>query len=133
MAPNLYFLLILSLSFLQFFFFGNTATNPPPMPPVNFIGRVGTKSSPVTIRCKVNVFQYIERSIVNGQKFSILPTNKDVYYCSAMWTRYFAGIQAFNRTRDGGHPSIFWKINEEGFHLSYDNRKYVLDTPWETD
>jgi hypothetical protein len=129
-SANLSILLTLALSLPFFTIIMSFAASPPT---VNIMSNVGTRSSPVSINCKVDRYIVVERTYIAGDKFAFQASINGTYYCTAVWNLQFAGFQSFNATRDKSHQSIFWKTTDKGFSLSYDNRCYKLDTPWESE
>ncbi|KAL7209752.1 hypothetical protein ACSBR1_031337 [Camellia fascicularis] len=100
---------------------------------VHIISDMPKDSSPLNINCKANGNIVIGHTLKVGEDYQWSATVNDIYYCATIWGRYFASWHAYEPTRDTGHATIFWKVDKDGFSISYDKSKFKLVAPWETD
>ncbi|KAH7833423.1 hypothetical protein Vadar_006194 [Vaccinium darrowii] len=105
-------------------------------PVINIINSLPKDSPPLRLKCKTNVTGLvIEHPLNAGKRYvQTAKTNYDLYFCNAMWGRYFAEFESFDAKRDAGHDKIIWRVQKEGFFLSYGNStQWTKEVDWETD
>lgn len=105
--------------------------------PVNItvINSLPKDSPPLNLKCKTNV-TYIDigHPVNAGEVYIRNAKTNDLYFCNAMWGRYFAEFESFDPKRDAGHDQIIWKVEKDGFFLSYGkSTKWTKEVDWETD
>ncbi|XAR57921.1 hypothetical protein NMG60_11026228 [Bertholletia excelsa] len=104
---------------------------------VHIISNLPAGSPPVTLTCAIDGSG--GDVPVSGYRLKVgedllWKANADkTYDCTLIWTRYFASLKGYEVDRDRGRTSIFWKVDKDGFSISYDNKRYKWVEPWETD
>lgn len=133
MGKNFPFLFILAISVLPFFGTISYADgqNKTTSTTINIISKVGKKSTPLRIICKIEEYIAFDQTFEEGDMYPYRTSTNETCYCTGVWNKYFANFQAYYDKRDKEEKYIFWKTTEEGFFLGYDNEDYNLDTPWE--
>lgn len=72
-------------------------------------------------------------SLNRGQEYQLKATENISYICMAYFGLEFAVFYPYVPKRDKGQAAVYWKVNELGFYISYDDgSKWKLDTRWET-
>lgn len=104
-------------------------------PVIAIINSLPKDSPPLNLKCKTNVTDIdIGHPVNAGEVYTRNAKTNDLYFCIAMWGRYFAEFESFDPKRDAGHDKIIWKVEKDGFFLSYGNStRWAKEVDWETD
>ncbi|KZV34059.1 hypothetical protein F511_02832 [Dorcoceras hygrometricum] len=99
---------------------------------VNAMPASGLPNVSMTIRVVGQGF-FPPVSLGGGQEFLLKASENSSYNAVAVFGLKFAAFYPYAPTRDKGQAAVNWKVDDVGFYKSYDETKWKLDTPWETD
>ncbi|KAG6668903.1 hypothetical protein I3843_01G197200 [Carya illinoinensis] len=95
------------------------------------------KSSPypLKIQCKSKNMQvrHGEEVLKVGDDYRWTVEKNEIYYCQAVWFRFFASWHAFQPQRDLSNETVYWLIKDNGFFHSWDNSSWVRKETWQTE
>lgn len=90
-------------------------------------------SGSLNLRCVSRHTELGVQTLKGGDEYNWIVTQRALFYCEALWIRFIASWHAFQPKRDSGHDSVFWKVQENGFFLSWDNSTWIRRAVWETE
>ncbi|KAB1218209.1 hypothetical protein CJ030_MR3G026089 [Morella rubra] len=102
---------------------------------VHVIDALPKKSKPMSLECKSGrTHEGLGQQTLNvGDDYKWNVEENATYYCSALWGRYFGSWHGFQPRRDVGHGTIYWRVKDNGFLLSWDRTSWVRKGQWETE
>ncbi|KAL8048349.1 hypothetical protein ABFS82_07G057900 [Erythranthe guttata] len=75
----------------------------------------------------------VKAQLSAGQKYQIkINANNDVHV-SADYGMKFTYFESYSPGRDKGRAAVYWRIDDWGFAISYDNVHFKNVAPWETE
>lgn len=82
-----------------------------------------------------NIYVVGQTTLKEGEECEwVVKDRVNLYYCEALWTKYMASWNGFQKKRDSGHLSVYWRIQENGFFISWNNNStWTKKAVWETE
>ncbi|KAL2463469.1 uncharacterized protein Fot_53125 [Forsythia ovata] len=111
----------------------STARHKRTLPVMKFISALPEGSSPVIMNCKASRFVRGSYTFKPADSYQLKVDINDTYYCLSMFGMKFNSVYAFEPVRDKGRATIFWKIDLNGFSISYHNFSFKFVAPWESE
>lgn len=94
---------------------------------------ISAVKSPLSIKIEADEAPKVVAELSPGQDYEIsVDVNDVVFIAGARYGLKFASFLAYQPGRDRGRAAIYWKGDEYGFSISYDNVHYQQVAPWQS-
>lgn len=102
---------------------------------VHVMNGLPKSSYPLKIQCESkNMHDRLGEQVLKvGDDYKWTVEKNEIYYCQALWFRFFASWHAFQPQRDLLNETVFWVVKDNGFFHSWDNSSWVRKETWQTE
>lgn len=104
------------------------------LPELHFTNAVnGRNPAPINLQIKAGGILRGSAQLKAGQDYEMRVKVDDVYSVAAVFGTRFTAFHAYESARDKSHAAVYWKADNDGFSISYDQTTWNMVAPWESE